>query len=241
MVSIFEPVENRETLSRQVTRRIEDSIRNKLLSPGEKLPTEVDMASLFGVSRPIVREALLMLSSKGLISIQKGAGAFVNEYRDALAFNPMRLYLDIHLGKDLILQIAEMRKWLEPNVARLAAQNRTDQDIQELGDIMNSFNELDENDHHAQGEVDRDFHLHLAHNTKSLVIPIVMEPLYQMLPKITEIIRGQVLGAQAIAIDYHQRIATAIVAGDSDAAFEEMDKHMKIAYEHSLIAAEKMK
>ena len=241
MDSIFEPVENRETLSRQVMKQIENSIRNKVLLPSEKLPTEVDMAGLFGVSRPVVREALQMLSSRGLISIQKGSGAFVNEYSDALAFNPMRLYLELHLGKDLILQIAEMRLWLEPNIARLAAQNRNNQDIAALRDIMNRLSELDENDHHAQGEVDRDFHLYLANSTKSMVIPIIMEPLYQMLPKITELIRDLVEHTQEIAVDYHRRIFEHIIAGDFDGAFEEMDNHMKTAYEHSLIAAEKMK
>lgn len=240
MDSIFEPVANRDTLSRQVSTQIEDTIKNKVLLPGERLPSEVDMAVLFGVSRPVVREALQMLSSRGLISIRKGAGAFVNEYSEALAFNPMHLYLELHLGKDLILQIAEMRRLIEPDIARLAAKNRTDQDIAELGDIMKKFSNLDENDHHAQGEIDRDFHLNLAHCTKSLVIPIVMEPVYQMLPKTTEILRDYVEHAHEIALGYHQRIYELIIAGDAEGAFKEMEQHMKSAHEHSLIVSRRM-
>jgi len=107
MHAIFEPVVHHETLSKKVAAQIEDTIRTKILVPGAKLPNEHDMSALFGVSRPVVREALQILSGKGIISIHKGSGIFVNSYSEALAFNPMHLYLEIHLGKDLIIEYCQ--------------------------------------------------------------------------------------------------------------------------------------
>ncbi|MBT3750521.1 MAG: FadR family transcriptional regulator [Bacteroidetes bacterium] len=239
MHAIFEPVEKQETLSKKVAGQIEDNIRSKILIPGDKLPNELDMSALFGVSRPVVREALQILNGKGVINILKGSGIFVNSYSDALAFNPMHLYLDIHLGKDLIIDIAKLRCILEPQSAKLAALNRTTEDIDKLTDILTKFSSPSMNNPAAQSDLDLDFHLKLAESTNSLVLPMVMGPIFQMMPKITEIIR-KVDHAHEIAVDYHQNIYEMIVAGDGDGAFNIMLDHMNTAYEHSLIAVKKM-
>jgi len=235
MHAIFEPVIHHETLSKKVAAQIEDTIKTKILVPGEKLPNELDMSALFGVSRPVVREALQILSGKGLISIHKGSGIFVNSYSEALAFNPMHLYLEMHLGKDLIIDIAKLRCTIEPENARQAAINRTEEDLVQLKSILKKFSEINFVDPVSQGELDRDFHLKLAQSTKSLVLPIVLEPIFQMMPKITAFIR-QVDQAHEIAVDYHQKIYDLVAARDADGAFAEMGRHMKTALEHSLIA-----
>ena len=238
MNQAFRQIGNSTTLSQQIVQQVEESIRNKVLLPGQKLPAEQEMSSIFGVSRPALREALQILSSRGLITIQKGRGAFVNDYHETLAFNPMHLYLELNLSKDLILQLVAIRKILEPNIARLAAENRTEEDLQELNTILKHFEEVSEDDHDKQGELDRDFHLRLARSTQNPMIPLIVDPVFQMMPKIKTIILEHVEQAHGSAVEHHRRILDKIVAQDAEGAYQEMLEHMAIAEEHAHLTAQ---
>ncbi|MFB0516511.1 MAG: FadR/GntR family transcriptional regulator [Candidatus Neomarinimicrobiota bacterium] len=240
MSQAFKQIGISTTLSQQIVQQVEESIRNKVLLPGQKLPTEQEMSSIFGVSRPALREALQILSTRGLITIQKGKGAFVNDYHETLAFNPMHLYLELNLNKDLILQLVAIRKILEPNIARLAAENRTETDLQELHAILKRFETVSESNHEKQGELDRDFHLRLAHSTQNPIIPLIVDPVFQMMPKIKTIILEHVDQAHESAVEHHRRILDRIIAQDADGAYQEMLEHMAIAEEHAHITAQSM-
>lgn len=198
------------------------------------------MSIIFGVSRPVLREAFQILSTRGLITIRKGKGAYINDYRDALAFNPMHLYLELNLSKDLILQLVAIRKILEPNIARLAAENRTESDVQELNAILKQFEEMSDNDPEKQGELDKDFHLKLAHSTQNPIIPLIVGPVYQMMPKIKTIILEHVAQAHGSAVEHHRKILEMIVAQDAEGAYQEMLEHMIIAEEHANVTAQSM-
>ncbi|UCD39167.1 MAG: FadR family transcriptional regulator [Fidelibacterota bacterium] len=240
MDKTFKQIGNNTTLSQQIVQQVEDSIRNKVLLPGQKLPTEQEMSAIFGVSRPALREALQILSTRGLITIRKGRGAFVNDYHETLASNPMHLYLELNLNKDLILQLVAIRKILEPNIARLAAENRTATDLEELQAILNQFEHVSDTDHEKQGELDRDFHLKLAHSTQNPIIPLIVDPVFQMMPKIKTIILEHVEQAHGSAVEHHRRILDEIEAGDAEGAYREMLEHMSIAEEHAQVTARAM-
>ncbi|MFC1483431.1 FadR/GntR family transcriptional regulator [Candidatus Neomarinimicrobiota bacterium] len=240
MDNTFRQIGNNTTLSQQIVQQIEDSIRNKVLLPGQKLPTEQEMSSIFGVGRPALREALQILSTKGLITIRKGKGAYVNDYHPTLASNPMHLYLELNLNKDLILHLVTIRKLLEPNIARLAARNRTEEDVQELQSILKEFETTSEDKHQRQGELDRDFHMKLAYSTQNPIIPLIVDPVFQMMPKIKAIILTHVEQAHGSAVEHHRMILDKIVAQDADGAYQEMVEHMAIAEEHANITAQSM-
>lgn len=240
MDKVFTQMGNDSTLSRQIVKQVEDSIRKKVLVPGQKLPTENELSSIFGVSRPVVREALQMLSTRGLITIKKGKGAFVSEYHEAMAFNPMHLYLELNLSKDLIIQLVTIRKLLEPNIARLAAEQRTEKDIRDLEAILEQFESVGEENHKRQGELDRDFHLRLAYSTQNPIIPLIVDPVFQMMPKIKTIILNHVEQAHASAVEHHRKILDKIVAQDVEGAYQEMLEHISIAEEHAHITAQSM-
>jgi len=236
----FRQIGNNATLSQQIVQQVEDSIRNKVLLPGQKLPTEQEMSTIFGVSRPALREALQILSTRGLITIRKGRGAFVNDYHETLAFNPMHLYLELNLNKDLILHLVTIRKLLEPNIALLAAQNRTEDNIRELQAILREFENISEENHKRQGELDRDFHLKLAYSTQNPIIPLIVDPVFQMMPKIKTIILEHVEQAHRSAVEHHRKILDMIVAQDAEGAYREMLEHMAIAEEHAHVTAQSM-
>lgn len=117
---------------------IYEQIRAKILSgelkPGDKLPAERDLIEMFQRSRPTVREALRMLENKNYVSISRGRGTTVNKLStdeiERTLSNLVRLNL---VSEDNILDI---RTVCETLAISLAAQNRTEQDIQVLEEIL---------------------------------------------------------------------------------------------------------
>lgn len=77
---VFKKVGSDHALSQIIEQEIEHAIRQKKFLPHQKLPSENELSSMFGVSRTALREALRMLSARGLIQIRKGSGIFVNDF-----------------------------------------------------------------------------------------------------------------------------------------------------------------
>ncbi|RMD92070.1 MAG: FadR family transcriptional regulator, partial [Calditrichaeota bacterium] len=80
MNDLFSRIGNHRTLSQEIEHKIETAILEKKLIAGQKLPTEKELCEMFGVSRTALREALQMLSARGLLYIKKGSGVFVNDF-----------------------------------------------------------------------------------------------------------------------------------------------------------------
>ena len=123
---MFHAVRTRKTFEEAVG-QIVDAIRVGDLHRGDRLPSEHELSRLTAVSRPIVREALTRLQADGLIESRRGAGSFVRQ-RPAehqiqhLLPAPVRARLDTF----------DVRIALEPVAARLAAQHRTDAELQAI-------------------------------------------------------------------------------------------------------------
>ena len=139
MATLFDKIGPELTLSQQVEEKIEEVILQKKILPGEKLPTENELCSMFGVSRTALREALQMLSARGLISIRKGSGIYVNLYSMEEVLKPMQLYFELNFSRDSIRHFVDIRKMIEPEVARRAAENRSEEDAEELQSIFNNL------------------------------------------------------------------------------------------------------
>ncbi|MFW5754222.1 MAG: FadR/GntR family transcriptional regulator, partial [Marinilabiliaceae bacterium] len=122
---IFSKIGTTQTLSQKIERKIEEAIRQKKLMQGAKLPSEKELCELFGVSRTALREALRRLNARGLIEIRKGSGMYVSEIKIEDAIKSLNLYYDLSFDSNLISQIIEVRRILEPEISRLAARNRT--------------------------------------------------------------------------------------------------------------------
>ena len=84
----FEPIKPKK-VSTQIAEQIRSSILNGDFTPGDKLPPERELAEMFGVSRPSVREALNMLASSGLVESYQGGGTVVKSLMESSAGNPL--------------------------------------------------------------------------------------------------------------------------------------------------------
>ena len=200
----------------QVADLLAADIRAGRLAPGERLPSERDLARRLEVGRASVREAIAALQVAGLVETRPGSGTFVaatpDEVREVHDSSP----------SDLL----EARLLLEPQVARLAAQRgRPDEEIEALLALMED----------ATGDVwndcDRRFHLRIAALTGNPVLidladriaAVMDEPLWQRLRDDSI----AVLGRTTLHLAEHRMIYEAIVEGDADAAELYASQHIR--------------
>ena len=220
MEDIFTKIGTGLTLSQKIERKIEEAIRQKKLIPGTKLPSEKELCAQFAVSRTALREALRRLSARGLIDIRKGSGIYVTELKIEDAINSLHLFYDLRFNSDLILQIIEVRRLFEPEVARLAASNRTENDIKTL---QKNLTELDKsNPDNTQLEVDiiNRFHMNLAKATHNPIVLISLEPVYSLLPRMRNLIYGNIEGEKEYTMKYQKELINALKSKDSQKAWD---------------------
>lgn len=114
------------TLTDEVARRLTEAIRNGQYQPGQRLPTEIALCETYGVSRPVLREAISKLKYDGLVVPQQGRGVFVSEqgFKSSL-----RLDLPNFEDKKQVLQTLELLLAVEVYYTGLAAERRTKQQL----------------------------------------------------------------------------------------------------------------
>lgn len=195
---------------------------------------------MFAVSRTALREALQILSSRGLISIKKGSGIYVEDYCPTNVIKPMRLYLELNLDKAYLKYIIEVRKLLEPQIVRLAAIRRTDGDIAKMHKILDNLNKCPSNDFKKEGMLDRDFHLVLARASGNPMVPMILDPIFQLMPKIKLLIYCKITEAKISAEEYHLKIFNSIKDKNPEEAARAMEEHLQIAEEHASILEDEL-
>ncbi|MEX0987851.1 MAG: FadR/GntR family transcriptional regulator [Bacteroidales bacterium] len=225
MDDIFQNI-GKQTLSQKIERTIENAIREKKLTIGSKLPTEREMCESFGVSRTALREALRRLSARGLIRIQKGSGMYVSEINIEDAIKSLNLYYDLKFDKNLLTQIIEVRMLFEPEIARLAAFNRTEQHVIELAKNLEEFEKCDPDNTQKEADLDNKFHLSITKSTANPIMQITMEPIYSLLPRMRSYIYANIEGEKEYTLNSHKKLLKAIAEKDRDSAYTIMKKHL---------------
>jgi GntR family transcriptional repressor for pyruvate dehydrogenase complex len=106
----FQPVSEAYSLSEKVFDQVRDAISAGRYSPGDKLPSENELVNVFKVSRTSVREAMKMLAGQGLITVKRGLGAYVADYREPSRLSNLQTILSPHTEN--ILELFQIRKFL---------------------------------------------------------------------------------------------------------------------------------
>jgi GntR family transcriptional regulator, transcriptional repressor for pyruvate dehydrogenase complex len=228
---MFEKIGSRRLLSHTIEEQIERAISERRLVPGQKLPTETELCTDFGVSRTVLREALRMLSARGLISIEKGRGMFVSALSAADVTDPMHLYLKTNLQSEYALDVIHARQAIEPAFAELAAQHRTQADIERLNTHLEELRQS-RGDFGALAHLDMTFHRDIAIATQNPIMPLILDPIHRLMPEIKSSVYATVADAQDSALEWHGKIISAIIASDSARARFLMVEHLRIAELH---------
>ena len=219
----FNPI-RQSRISEEVLRQIKESILLGKFKSGEKLPSERELTEAFQVSRGVIREAIRILEITGFVTLRQGptGGAFVTD----LSFDHVgNAFLDLFLANKVsIPELANVRLFIEPEIARLAALNATEADeirlteaqekeylsVLTTADRINQFQRV----HHVIAESCRNhFYQALSKSMLRLTFEVVeaVDPDHEALH-----MPGQ-----------HKHIIAAIISGNTDVAQAEMQTHME--------------
>jgi GntR family transcriptional repressor for pyruvate dehydrogenase complex len=212
----------RTRIHEAIVAQIREQIAGGGWMPGDQLPPERELSERFQVSRASVREAIRALESTGLVKTRSGGGTYVNSSAEVL-LSP--LAAAILQQKDILLDIFEARKLIEPEIAALAAVRADAQDIARMEAILE-----EQAQQIAKGETgveaDTAFHSILAQTTKNQIILRLDDTLVDSLRETRE--RSlQVHGRPARSLAGHREILRAIQAKDSEKARRAMLEHLR--------------
>ena len=224
MTTPFKRITPGAYLSDQVAETMAAEIRTGRLAVGAKLPTEAVLSEQFSVSRTVVREAVSRLKSLGLVDSRQGSGVFVKD----MGFTPLNFDAKSAVSKQAVVQMVEVRRALEAEVAGLAAQRRTQADIKR---IRKTIGQLDKAAQAGGDGVDEDvqFHRAIAEAARNPFLIGTLEYLGQFLHGATRVTRANEARRTDFArqvCDEHDVILRAIEAGDSAGARKAAAQHM---------------
>ena len=211
-------------LSDHVYSSIVEIIKSQKLEVGDRLPSEARLAEMFGVSRAIVREALIRLASDGITEARRGAGSFVKSRPSErlVAFMPLA-ELPATLGS------YEVRFVLEAEAARIAAIRRSPQEMAYIEDGLTLLKQALTSNAPAHAE-DMELHRRIAQATGNPAFIATFDVLWPDIERImragVDISRSRPPEVIATMLREHEVIVDAIRAGDGEGAALAMRWHL---------------
>jgi GntR family transcriptional regulator, transcriptional repressor for pyruvate dehydrogenase complex len=211
----------------EATARIKDLIRSRQYGPGDRLPSERDLAETLGISRSVVREALRSLVGMGILATRQGSGTVVAMTGEDLLTEPVEflLLLDRFNFADLI----EAREAIEMYLAERAAVRHTKQEGEEIEAAYRAMQESDMTTPEG-GAAHRRFHNAIAQAAHS---PLLERLLSSLLQKRSAYVQSLNLPRPdwVVRHDDHSALVEAIRQRDAGAARQAMQREMERARE----------
>jgi DNA-binding FadR family transcriptional regulator len=219
----------RVSLAEQVARGLIEFIEREPVAPGETLPSENTLAARFAVSRPIVREALKALAATGVVQVVNGKGAVVQP----LSSDPLRIFFERAIGIDAsaVREVMELRRGIEIEAAMLAAERRTEEDLERLEQALDAMApHLYDPDTYS--ELDLAFHVVIAGAAHNAVIYHLMTTIRE---SVHESMRQGFRRRRKELIertqDLHEDLLRQIAAQDAEGARRAMIAHFAVPLE----------
>ena len=223
----------RPRLYEQLTQQILAYVESEKLGPGDRLPAERDLAEDLGVSRATLSQALVALEVLGVIDVQHGTGA-VLVYRPSIA----SVIRALREHENRIPDIVEARETLEVKLATLAAERRTDEDLDHIESALSIMErEIAEGGRGEHG--DELFHQAVTASAHSSVLEQLMVFIGEMVLETRLESLGQP-GRPERSLQSHRRILEAIEAGDAGAAATAMEDHIEMVSDVALLRSDEV-
>lgn len=222
--NLFEAVGQRGRLADHVADQIEQSIVDGRLEPGTRLPSEADLAKQFEVSRTVIREAVHMLVTKGLLETRHGVGTTVKPVSRDIIVSSLSRFLHVQDGGISFDYLHQVRCILELATAQLAARNATESDIAHLKRIWEDMESL-QSDPKAFAARDADFHQALAKATQNPLLVILLDSIRDLLQQYFLAALPHVDIGQDVH-PYHYRILDRVADHDVEGARQAMWEHI---------------
>jgi len=216
----IKPIKKKD-ISEEVLEQLKYNIISGAWPPGTKIPSELELAKLFNVSRVSVREAIHRLMGMGVLTVRKGDGTYVTEMIPSQYFKSLLPILMIK--RPAMLEILEFRSIIESESARLAAIRATDEDISIFEKTLNQMKES-KGDYKKFSASDLNCHAASVRATKNSVIIRVTSVLHDILESAMEEAVSMVGFSDGIY--YHTQIIQSIKERDPDKAALIMKQHI---------------
>jgi GntR family transcriptional regulator, transcriptional repressor for pyruvate dehydrogenase complex len=222
---LFGPV-NSPKITDLIIEQIRSAILTGEIKTGDKLPPERDLGKRFKASRIAVREALKSLEASGFLVIRPGSGVFVSEIDSKKMSESLYSILRIqHISLD---EITEARLILEPQVARLAAERITGDDLEKLKANIAATAGIVKSGAVATAE-NIEFHGLLAQATQNTVLALTMKTMLDVAREMTLVRRQkepQRVSASRYSVSHHKQILSALQEKDPQRVYDLMHEHI---------------
>jgi GntR family transcriptional regulator, transcriptional repressor for pyruvate dehydrogenase complex len=203
-------------LTDEVIARIRTMIQSGELPPGARLPPEHQLATQMGISRSGIREAVKVLESARVLEVRRGDGTFVTSLAPALLLEGVGFAIELLQGETL-LEVMEVRRLLEPSAAAVAAERISDQQLDELDELLQNMRDAAA-DAEKLMQYDIAFHRAVVMATGNETLTSLLDGLSGRTVR-ARIWRGLVLGDVAQnTIDEHTAIYLALKAHNQSLA-----------------------
>ena len=222
---MFTPVRTRRTFE-EAAEQIADKVRAGELRIGDKLPPERDLALQMEISRPTLREAVKVLVDAGMLEVRRGPGGGMFVASDVVPVDLVRRASELRLSE--AQAVLEARRLIEPQVARLAHERASEEDLAALEHTIEVMRTIERRGYRPDDEdrflqLDVQFHLALARAAGNPTLETLLRIVFRQL----EILRDMAMHTPAIpdwVIDVHERTLEAVRSGEG--IDEVMDEHL---------------
>ncbi|HWX51014.1 MAG TPA: FadR/GntR family transcriptional regulator [Roseomonas sp.] len=217
----------KRTLSDQLVDDLGQKIVRGILRPGDSLPSEDALLSRYGVSRTVLREALQVLTAKGLLDARPRRGTTVRPRAAWSQLDPMLLHWHGQLPADdpALQQLMEVRRIVEPPAAALASQRASQEDRARIAAAYAAMEAAGE-DVEAFIQADLEFHTAILEASRNqFLIPIVHAIRTTLLASL-HLTNTQAEENQRVSLPLHAAILRAILEGDHAGAEAAMQEHL---------------
>lgn len=231
MATVFKPIRPKK-LSEEIVEQIKELISRGDLRPGQRIPSERELASFLGVSRPSVREAIMVLEAMGFLESRQGGGTYVRSLADVTMADPLANMVE-RRDPRMLHALTEVRIGLETWSAYLAAKRAEDSEIERLRELYAIMVEQA-----ASGgwdaDVDAQFHLTItaaSHNTLQVHVLDTIQSLFQttIMVALSEFYTKE--GYIELLLNHHREIMEAIADHDPERARDRMMEHLTLVEE----------
>jgi len=229
----FKPIRPKK-ISEEIIDQIKALISGGELKPGQRIPSERELASLLGVSRPSVREAIMVLDGMGILESRQGGGTFVRSMAESALVDPLTSMVENN--PRLLFDLAEVRMGLESWSVYLAAQRATQE---EIAGMRLHMAEMERQAASGGWDADVDARFHYAitaasHNTLQVHVLDTIHNLFHTTIQVALMEFYRKEGYVELLLSQHRAILEAIERRDAEGARKAMMEHLSMVKEKML-------
>lgn len=178
---VYMNVIKRVPLQSEIIEYIKQYIEKNNLRNGDKLPSQVELIKILGVSRSSIREAIKTLEAKNVLEVVNGRGVFVKDG----SLNAISAEIEFGREKESLLELLEVRRVLEKEIIHLVIQNATEEELDEIEKILKVIM-----DKYHRGErqniEDKQFHIAIHNSCHNRIMKQLINSIDELLNKLWE-------------------------------------------------------